>query len=122
MCVTTLVQGGLALRANEQAEKELAELRAAGLIPAGFGGGPPTRGGGTWVSRLQCVQAAIDQQLTNMARDHPNVHAYVVTFDSTVNILSADDSEPVIIAGPPVFCDVFWHERGREAVLKSGGV
>ena len=40
----------------------------------------------TFVSRLQSVQAAVDSQLADMAKKHPDRRVAVITFNSNVSI------------------------------------
>ena len=45
---------------------------------------PGQRRNVTYVSRLQGVQAAVDHQLGEMAKDHPNRRVALITFSSEV--------------------------------------
>ena len=45
---------------------------------------PSERRDVTYVSRLQGVQAAVDHQLGEMARDYPDRRAAIITFNSEV--------------------------------------
>lgn len=56
----------------------------------------------TYVSRLECVQAAIDFQLTNMQLKTPNKYVGVVTFNDEVTILG-DGSQTVNITGDRLY-------------------
>jgi hypothetical protein len=50
----------------------------------------------TYVSRLQCVQAAVSQQVENLAREHPNKRVAIVTFASDVTVHLPGSSQQVI--------------------------
>ena len=41
----------------------------------------------TFVSRLQGVQAAVDQQLGDMSKEHPNRRVALITFNTEVSTL-----------------------------------
>eukprot|EP01120_Amphizonella_sp_Union-15-10_P015432 TRINITY_DN7945_c0_g1_i1.p1 TRINITY_DN7945_c0_g1~~TRINITY_DN7945_c0_g1_i1.p1 ORF type:complete len:542 (+),score=95.54 TRINITY_DN7945_c0_g1_i1:134-1627(+) len=47
---------------------------------------PNENRGVTYVSRLQCVQAAIDAQLESLKKEHPNKRVAIVTFNNDVTI------------------------------------
>lgn len=53
----------------------------------------------TEVSRLQCVQASIDQQLDTWAKDIPNKPVGLVTFNHEVTIFGDGTADPETVAG-----------------------
>ncbi|XP_076466661.1 uncharacterized protein LOC143297936 [Babylonia areolata] len=53
----------------------------------------------TYVSRLQAVQAAVDHQLGEMARDFPDRRVALVTFSSDVSVIGDGTGEPVSVSG-----------------------
>lgn len=53
----------------------------------------------TWVSRLQCVQAAVEAQITALAVSEPETKVALVTFNSEVTIIGDGIQEPVHVAG-----------------------
>ena len=54
----------------------------------------------TYVSRLQCVQAAIESQLETMAAQTPNAKVALVTFNRDVTIFGdCVSSSPVVVSG-----------------------
>ena len=53
----------------------------------------------TYVSRLQCVQAAIDQQLNDMHNGAPNRKVGLVTFNGEVTVVGDGTKPPQTIAG-----------------------
>lgn len=57
----------------------------------------------TYVSRLQCVQAAIDQQLTEMSQGAPNRKVGIVTFNGEVTVIGDGTVAPQTIAGDKLF-------------------
>lgn len=60
---------------------------------------PGQRQDSTWVSRLQCVQAAVEAQIQNLAVTEPETKVAVVTFNSEVTIIGDGIQEPAHIAG-----------------------
>lgn len=48
----------------------------------------------TYVSRLQCVQAAIDNQITEMSKGAPDRKLGIVTFNSDVTIIGDGSKDP----------------------------
>jgi len=53
----------------------------------------------TYVSRMQCVQAAIDNQLTEMAIAAPERKVGLVQFSSEVNIYGDGVKQNQVVAG-----------------------
>jgi biopolymer transport protein ExbD len=53
----------------------------------------------TFVSRKQCVIAAIESQIQELAKQHPNRNVGLVTFNDEVIIIGDGTKEPVFIAG-----------------------
>lgn len=68
-----------------------------------FGDGSDQRLNGdhgvTYVSRLQCVQSAIDSQLESMHKNNPDRKIGLVTFNSEVSIIGDGSGAPTTIAG-----------------------
>jgi len=60
---------------------------------------PGQRQDSTWVSRLQCVQAAVEAQLIALAVSEPETKVGLVTFSSDVTIIGDGIQEPVHVAG-----------------------
>lgn len=48
----------------------------------------------TYISRMQCVQAAIDNQIQQMAHEAPERKLGIVTFNHEVTILGDGTKEP----------------------------
>eukprot|EP00347_Sterkiella_histriomuscorum_P012379 403368807 len=57
----------------------------------------------TYISRLQCVQAAIDAQLTEMSQGAPNRKVGLVTFNGEVTLIGDATKAPQTIAGDKLF-------------------
>jgi hypothetical protein len=53
----------------------------------------------TYVSRLQCVQSAIDSQLESMQKNNPDRKIGLVTFNNEVTIIGDGIKDPVTVAG-----------------------
>lgn len=66
----------------------------------------------TNVTRLQAVQAAIDQQLTDLARDHPQQRPAIITFNNDVTFIGDGICEPVRIAEHNL--------HNKEVLVKAG--
>lgn len=98
MCVTTEVVGKLKLKGAEERERAL----AAQLQEFGDGSHQRLRGQGrdvTYVSRLQCVQTAVDQQFEDLSRLHPNTRCGLISFADDVTLYGDCATPPVVIAG-----------------------
>ncbi|XP_053396238.1 uncharacterized protein LOC123552632 [Mercenaria mercenaria] len=94
MCVTTEVPGHIELRGASglRRAQALNRERADQYLPR-------QRRNVTYISRLQSVQAAIDHQLQEMAREYPNRRVALVTFSNEVTVIGDGKVDPVAIAG-----------------------
>ena len=57
----------------------------------------------TYVSRMQCVQAAIDQQITEMQAAAPKRKLGIVTFNNEVTVIGDGSQAPRTIAGDKLY-------------------
>ena len=53
----------------------------------------------TWVSRLQCTQAAVESQLQTLAKEHPKDKVALVAFNNDVTVIGDGLQPPIIVAG-----------------------
>ena len=53
----------------------------------------------TYISRMQCVQAAVGAQLDVLARNHPNKRVGLVSFSNDVLITGDGNQEAKVVAG-----------------------
>ncbi|CAB1097962.1 unnamed protein product [Ectocarpus sp. CCAP 1310/34] len=95
MCVTTAVEGHLALRGDRT--KDMSRLLTA--EDARNQHMPGQRRGMTYVSRLQSMQAAIEDQLETMAKETPTRHAGLVTFNGEVSLIGDGSGDSRVVAG-----------------------
>lgn len=68
MCVTQEVPGIFKIKGSERRDRENKELG----VDSGYQYGPRDKKNVTHVSRLQCVQNAIESQIEKLAKDFPN--------------------------------------------------
>jgi hypothetical protein len=59
--------------------------------------------GMTYVSRLQCVQSAIDNQLSEMQKNNPDRKIGLVTFNNEVTIIGDGTKDPITVTGDKLF-------------------
>lgn len=57
----------------------------------------------TYVSRMQCLQAAIDQQIIDMTNGASNRKVGIVAFNNEVTIVGDGQKEPQIVTGDKLF-------------------
>jgi hypothetical protein len=97
MCVTSEIAGTVALKGASKRETLCRELGAA------HGGGnqflPGQRRGVTHVSRLQCVQSAIEQQILQVYRENPEKRIGLITFNNDVTIIGDGTQDEVVVSG-----------------------
>ncbi|XP_060063644.1 circularly permutated Ras protein 1-like [Ylistrum balloti] len=94
MCITTEVPGKLKLRGGGSARhvRRMQDDRHDQFLPN-------QNRNVTFVSRLQAAQAAVDQQLEEMSKNHPNRRVGLIIFNSEVVVVGDGKSTPVVIAG-----------------------
>jgi hypothetical protein len=92
MCVTTEVPGNVRIKGLRQ--------RAAPDIPH-FADAAPVHASNrsTWISRLQCVQAAVNAQIDNWKKNDPSKAVGLVTFSSDVTVFGDGSAHPEVVAG-----------------------
>lgn len=71
------------IRGQDKKMKKLRELN----IDGGYQFLPSERRDITYVSRLECMQSAIDLQLDELSKQNPNSRVIMVTFNSTVSVI-----------------------------------
>ena len=60
---------------------------------------PGQRRNQTFISRLQAVQAAVDQQLLDMTSQNPHRRCCLITFNSELTVYGDGSSHPITISG-----------------------
>ena len=93
MCVTKPVAGILNLKTNRQSElrKYLQPGEEEQFLPG-------SNRNQTYVSRLECVQAAIDSQLHSLSTVCPSLKVGIIAFNSEIRVIG-DGSHEEILAG-----------------------
>lgn len=94
MCVTTEIDGKIKLKGFDRLEryKALNAEHEDQYMPS-------QRRDTTYVSRLQCVQAAVDSQLEEIQRTSPNTKICLITFNHDVTVWGDGSQEPLILSG-----------------------
>lgn len=97
MCVTLEVDGRHDFKGT--AERNARDRAAAGA--AGWAPSADRRTGKavTHVSRLQCLQIAIEAQIKKIARETPEKRVGIITFSDEVTLIGDGTQEPVVISG-----------------------
>lgn len=94
MCVTTEVPGKINFRGSQalsRIQRTREDQRDQYL--------PHQRRDVTFVSRLQAAQAAVDHQLEEMLKDHPNRRVALIAFNNEVTVIGDGKETPVTVAG-----------------------
>lgn len=117
MCVTKPVTGILNLKTNKQ--QELMKLIQHGEEEQFL---PGANRNLTYVSRLECVQAAIESQLQTLSKISPRLKVGIVAFNNEVKVIG-DGTHEVILAGDRLndfeSLQTFCQERSGRFVEKS---
>ncbi|XP_070190102.1 circularly permutated Ras protein 1-like isoform X2 [Littorina saxatilis] len=94
MTITTEVPGHQKLRGSDTIRRLRREMSREGDQHM-----PRERRNVTYISRLQAVQAAVDHQLGEMAREFPHRRVGLVTFSYEVNVIGDSTEEEVVVSG-----------------------
>ena len=73
----------------------------------------------TYISRLQCVQAAIESQVQSLKENEPNKKVGLVTFNNEVNIIGDGSQAPVTINGDKLNNYETIQESGKNSAKSS---
>jgi hypothetical protein len=86
MCCTSEVTGEIKVKENAQLSQSLDQFieRENGVVAQQFL--PNERRNATYVSRLQCVQAAVLAQIEQLVKEHPNKRVVIVSFSNDVTL------------------------------------
>lgn len=103
MGVSYEVEGTVSLKGKEKVDRlqNLAERNASGQVADQLL--PNERRGVTYITRLQCVQAAIVNQIEAIANTYPNKRVSVITFNNEVTLLGDGAQIPSIITGDKLY-------------------
>ncbi|XP_048768214.1 circularly permutated Ras protein 1-like [Ostrea edulis] len=107
MCVTSTVPGRINLRGSVARLQSLNTDRSDQHMPR-------ERRDVTYISRLQAVQAAMDHQLEEMIKQHPNRRVALITFNNEVTIIGDGSETPMTIAGDKLTSADDLREKGKE--------
>lgn len=97
MCVTTEIK--LKEELKHGLSQEEYEMLKAFIEPGASQYLPKQKKGMQWVSRKQCVLAAIESQLDEIKKSHPNRKVGVVAFNNEVILYGDGSTDPVVVAG-----------------------
>lgn len=73
----------------------------------------------TYVSRMQCLQAAIDQQITDMSNGATDRKLGIVSFNNEVTVIGDGGQDPVTIGGDKLFDQEFLMSNGAKLAQDS---
>jgi hypothetical protein len=98
MCITSEIEGKHNIRFNktDQFAQSLNENVGDQWMPG-------QRRNITYVSRLQCVQLAIETQLESLRVTHPNARVGLVVFSSDVTIIGDGTQAPIVVTGDKLY-------------------
>lgn len=114
MCVTTEVPGTFKLKGVNQRSSEFNNLPD---IPGRSVRAPLKKV--TYVSRLQCLQASISQQLDTWAKEVPDKYVGLVTFNNSVTIIGDGSNEPEVVSGDKLEDHELLQAIGKKHELKN---
>lgn len=98
MCVTTELRGSLNVKGLKKRQEKLRAIaREHGVEGDQYL--PGQRRGTTMVSRLQCVQAAVETQVEKLCREAPETRVSLISFSSQVTVIGDGVQEEAVVAG-----------------------
>ena len=95
MCVSTEIKGKHKLKGFERVLKKYEELNPEGEDQY-F---PNQQKNVSYISRLQCVQAAIVSQIESLEKNAPNSKVCLITFNNDVNIIGDGSQAVSVLSG-----------------------
>eukprot|EP00343_Euplotes_focardii_P007439 CAMPEP_0205819948 /NCGR_PEP_ID=MMETSP0206-20130828/2483_1 /ASSEMBLY_ACC=CAM_ASM_000279 /TAXON_ID=36767 /ORGANISM="Euplotes focardii, Strain TN1" /LENGTH=578 /DNA_ID=CAMNT_0053114125 /DNA_START=243 /DNA_END=1978 /DNA_ORIENTATION=- len=110
MCVTTPVDGKMKIKGDR-----LNEIQDLMKFSDGSDQFFKEKKNLTYISRLQCVQAAIESQIMNMAEKEPEKKVGLVSFSNDVNIHGDCDVAPQVVSGDKLNDFEFIKKNGIDA-------
>lgn len=114
MCVSEPVQGKMAIK-GDRIKKNYDAFKEFGDGSDQFMNQAEKRV--TYISRLQCVQAAVDTQLLEMSKGAENRKAGVVTFNGDVTIIGDGSKDPTTVTGDKLMDYDWLLENGKKEGL-----
>lgn len=96
MCVTKQIPGKFKLKGANPANIDIPNDLRADFVE---GVNQRSSQTSTWVSRLQCVQAAVDQQIEDWKQNAPNRKVGLITFNREVTIIGDGSTEVEVVTG-----------------------
>lgn len=117
MCVTSEIDQRLKLKGMEKREAKNKAISAE-VGDLGDQYLPGQRRGVTMVSRLQCVQSAVQQKIEQIAKDTPNRCVGLVTFSNEVTLIGDCSQEEVVVAGDRLYSWDTLQEIGQSFQVK----
>lgn len=102
MCVTTEVQDKLKLKGMGKREERNRAI-SADIDDLGDQYLPGQKRGATMISRLQCVQSAVETKIKQMGRENPSKCVGLVSFNHEVCLMGDCSQEKVHIAGDRLY-------------------
>eukprot|EP00457_Paulinella_chromatophora_P000350 gb/GEZN01000350.1/.p1 GENE.gb/GEZN01000350.1/~~gb/GEZN01000350.1/.p1 ORF type:complete len:700 (-),score=146.51 gb/GEZN01000350.1/:2574-4673(-) len=115
MCVTKEVDGAVKIKGLGQRRDEFEALLEAGDDRQAL----QRHVKKTYISRLQCVQAAVDAQLEGLKTSHPKRRVGLVTFSNDCTLFGDCTEAPVTCAGDKLGDQARLAELGRNYEIKQ---
>ena len=109
MCVSQPIQGKHKIKGDKT--KELAQFKKFGDGSDQFMQGERNV---TYVSRMQCLQAAIDQQITDMSNGAADRKIGLVSFNHEVTVVGDGTQDPQTITGDKLMDYDYLMENGKK--------
>jgi len=103
MCVTSELPSKLNLKGLQKREERVRKIRQQQEEDIGDQYLPGQKRGGTFVSRLQCVQSAVDHQISKYIREHPEYRVGLVSFSSEVSLIGDGTQEQKVVNGDRLY-------------------
>lgn len=113
MCVSQEVEGTMRLKGNHADRYRSLNTEGENQWM------PRQRRDVTYITRLQGLQAAVDNQLEELSKEHPKRRVGLVTFNSEVTVIGDGSAVPLTIAGDKLYKKDELTKIGAELDLPS---
>ena len=101
MCVTSELNSKINLKGLQKREERNKKIRQEQNDVDDLGDQylPGQRRGVSYVSRLQCVQSAVEHQISKYKRENPNYHVGLVSFSNEVSLIGDGSQNSIHVSG-----------------------
>ena len=103
MCVTSELTSKINIKGKTKREENIQKIRNQQQDDIGDQFLPGQKRNVSFVSRLQCVQSAVEYKINHFKRENPSAHIGLVTFNNEVQLIGDGTQPTQIVAGDRLY-------------------